>query len=154
MKRRCCFAGHSKLYNTEEIYAELIKNIERLIVEESVSEFMVGNYGSFDSLSAKAVRSLKPKYSEISLVLVIPYLTKTINEYKEMYYENYDTILMADIPENTPQKLRILKCNEYMVNNSAFILCYVEHSSGGAARTLEFAENKADIEIINIAKVI
>ena len=80
MKRRSCFAGHSKLYNTEEIYAELVKHIERLITEENVSEFMVGNYGNFDSLSAKAVRSLKPNHPEISLVLVIPYLTKIIDE--------------------------------------------------------------------------
>lgn len=150
MKRRCCFAGHSKLYNTDEIYAELIKHIERLIVEENVSEFMVGNYGNFDSLSAKAVRHFKHKYPEISLVLVIPYLTKTINEYKEMYYKNFDTILMADIPENIPQKLRILKCNEYMVNNSDFLICCIEHS-GGAYKTLEFAEKKINIEIINIA---
>ena len=70
-----------------------------------------------------------------------------------MYYENYDTILMADISENTPQKLRILKCNEYMVNTSDFIICYVEHN-GGAAKTLEFAQKKTNIEIINIATTI
>ncbi len=151
MKKRCCFAGHSKIYNTDEIYSNLIKHIERLIVEESVFEFMVGNYGSFDSLSAKAVRSLKVKYPEVSLELVIPYLTKSINEYKEMYYKNYDSILMADMPECTPQRLRILKCNEYMVNNSDFIICYVERRSGGAAKTFEFAEKKTNIEIINIA---
>ena len=153
MKKRCCFAGHSKIYNSDEIVDKLLKHIERLIVEENVSEFWVGNYGNFDKLSAKAVRSLKAQYPKISLILVIPYLTKEINDYKDMYYKNYDSILMADMPERTLQKFRILKCNEYMVNNSDFIICYVERRSGGAAKTLEYAEKKMNIKIYNLGEV-
>ena len=96
MHKRCCFAGHSKIYHTDEIYDNLVNLIEKLITEENVSEFWIGNYGSFDGLSAKAVRNLKEKYPDVQLNLVIPYLTSDINEYKELYYEKYDHILMAD----------------------------------------------------------
>ena len=64
MHKRCCFAGHSKIYHTDDIYDNLVNIIEKLITEENVSEFWVGNYGNFDGLSAKAVRCLKEKFPE------------------------------------------------------------------------------------------
>ena len=70
----------------------------KLIIEENVSEFWVGNYGNFDGLSAKAVRYLKEKHPDIQINLVSPYLTSDIYEYKELYYKKYDHILMADLP--------------------------------------------------------
>ena len=84
MKRICCFAGHNQVYDNN-IYEKLLKLIEKLIIEENVCEFWVGNYDGFDRLSAKAVRSIKEKYQNIELNLVIPYLTKEINEYKGQY---------------------------------------------------------------------
>jgi len=151
MNKRCCFAGHSHIDNRidknklKDIIIELIEN-------EGVYEFWVGNYGYFDSVSAEAVRELKSIYSQISLVLVIPYLTKEINDNKKSYHSNYDYILHADIPDSTPKKYRIIKTNEYMVNNSDFLICYVQHCFGGAAKTLEYARKKKHIKIINIDK--
>ena len=150
VRKICCFAGHSKLYNADEIYSRLISSIENLIVNEGVTEFWVGNYGAFDRLSAKAVRELKAKYPGIRLVLIIPYVTSLINENRESYYKDYDEILVADIPESTPHRLRIIKSNQYMVKSSQFLICYAEYSWGGAAKTLEYAK-KRKISIINIA---
>ena len=111
----CSFSGHSKLYNTGEIYEHLLSVIEALITDENIREFWVGNYGAFDRLSAKAVKELKNKYPNIQLNLVIPYLTAEINKHKEEYYKEYDSILIAEIPEKTPKKVQIIKCNQYMV---------------------------------------
>ncbi len=153
MRKICCFAGHSELYHTKDIYDKLLLEIEDLITTENVNEFRVGNYGDFDKLSAEAVRALKQKYPDIQLNLVIPYLTSEINEYKEMYYKNYDNILVAEIPEKTPKRVQILKANRYMVDTSRFLVCYVKHTFGGASKTLEYAKNKSDIKIINLNDV-
>ncbi len=147
--KRCCFAGHSKIDDKGELYKKLVSVIEKLITEENVTEFWVGNYGQFDGLSAKAVRELKKTYPHIKLELIIPYLTTSINEYKEMYYKNYDNILMADIPEKTPKRFHIVKCNEYIVNSSDCLICYINHGWGGAAGTAEYARRKK-IKIINL----
>ena len=152
MSKRCCFAGHSEIYNADSIYADLEKLVEQLITKENVKEFWVGNYGGFDKLSAKVIKALKEKYSDIQLSLVIPYLTVEINEYKEKYYEKYDEILIADISEKTPKRLKILKCNEFMVKNSDFLVCFVEFEWGGAAKTLEYAKKKKDIMVFNLAQ--
>ena len=149
MKKVCCFAGHSDIYYTDEHYQSLSEKIENLIINESVTEFRVGNYGAFDRLCARAVRELKKSYSYISLTLVIPYLTIEINSNKEYYENNYDEILIAEIPESTPKKLRIIKCNEYIVNTSDFLIYYVINHCTGADRTLEYAKKKG-INVISI----
>ena len=139
--KRCCFAGHNETYGDE--VKEKIKEIAiKLIEEKGVVEFWVGNYGGFDRCAALAMREVKKTYTHINLVLVLPYLTKAVSEYKEEYYEKYDEIVIADTPEKTPARLRIIKANEYMVDNCEFMICNVEHSWGGAARTVEYAKRK------------
>lgn len=145
---RCCFAGHSKLYDST-IADHVVSTIRGLVVEQGVIEFWVGNYGSFDTYAASAVRKLKHEYPHITLSLVIPYLTKEINEYREDYHRNYDSIIMADLPERTPRNLKIIKTNEFMINESDFLVCYVNTSLGGAAKTLEYAKRKK-IQITNL----
>ena len=68
MRAICCFAGHSELYDTGEIYKHLLSVIEDLITAENICEFWVGNYGAFDKLSAKAVRELKVIISSTLLI--------------------------------------------------------------------------------------
>lgn len=150
MKKICCFAGHSELFGAEGLYEKLLSVIEDLILTEGINVFWTGNYGDFDKLSASAVRALKEKYPEIQLELVVPYLTSDINEYREQYYSCYDSILIADIPEKTPKRLGIIKANQYMVKNSAVLVCFVERSFGGAAKTVEYAKKTAGIRIINL----
>ncbi len=148
--KRCCFAGHSDIWDSS--LAEKIKSIaEDLIVNHYVREFWVGNYGKFDGFAASVIRELQRTYSNVKLDLVIPYLTKSINEYKELYYKKCDNILIADIPENTPKRFHITKANEYMVNNSDFLICYIQRSWGGAITTYKYAKRKK-LQIFNIAE--
>ncbi len=148
MIKRCCFAGHRDIYDREKVYEKVKSEIERLIREKNVTEFWVGNYGSFDGLCRDAVKELKETYN-VTLCLVIPYITDKIKKNKEDYYKNYDHILMADIPLKTPYKFRILKCNQYMVENCDFLISYVMYGWGGASKTLEYAK-KRNIKIISI----
>lgn len=149
MKKVCCFAGHSDIYYTDEHYKSLSEKIENLIINENVTEFRVGNYGAFDRLCARAVRELKKKYTYINLILVIPYITSEIIKNKEYYENSYDTILVAEIPENTPQKLKIIKCNEFIVNTSDYLIYYINNHCTGADRTLEYAKKK-ELKTISI----
>jgi len=152
MRKICCFAGHHDFYDTDNTKERLIQLITKLIENEDVNELWVGHYGRFDALAGECVREVKKKYSHIKLNLVIPYVTNEINEYKEFYYRNYDNILIADIPENAPRRFHISYCNKYMVQKSDFIICYVSHSFGGAAKTMKYAKNQKNIRIFNLAE--
>jgi len=149
--KRCCFAGHSKVYDPS-IVEKIVEKARQLVEEYGITDFWVGNYGAFDGYAASAVRKLKAKYPQISLSLVIPYLTKEINEYREDYYKNYDSIIMADIPETTPRNLKIIKANEFMINNSDFLISYVNYSWGGAVKTVEYAIKKK-IQVVNLGSL-
>lgn len=146
MKKVCCFAGHSDTYETKEIFSSLLSKAENLIINENVSEFRVGNYGNFDKLSAKAIRKLKEKHP-IKLILVVPYLSTEIIKNKEYYEKSFDEILVAPLPLNTPKKLGIIKCNEYIVDTSHFLIYYVLTHTTGADRTLSYAKRKKRITI-------
>ncbi len=151
MDKICCFAGHNMVYG-DDIKNKIKKTAEMLIKNENVKKFLVGNYGGFDGCSAAAIRELKKTYRDITLDLIIPYVTKSMNDYKEMYYENYDCIVMADIPASTPARYHIAGANRYMVDKSDFLICHINHSWGGAAETLRYAERKKHIKVFNLAE--
>lgn len=55
--KSCFFIGHREA--NEEIYADLLAAVERHIVEFGVTEFIIGHYGGFDRLAARAVIEAK-----------------------------------------------------------------------------------------------
>ena len=150
MEKICCFAGHRDIYNIELIENILKQLIIKLITEENVGEFMVGNYGNFDNFVKKILFSIKENYPHIKITLVIPHLIASL---KETENQGYECILVADMPENTPHKYRILKCNEYIVNKSQFMICYVKNTWGGAYKTYEYAKKK-NVKIYNLAETV
>ena len=69
--KTCFYIGHRDAPDT--IYPALLAEVERHITELGVGEFIVGHYGRFDSLAARAVKELKAQYSEVELTLLLPY---------------------------------------------------------------------------------
>lgn len=147
----CCFFGHSKLYNTEEIQKKLYKAIEKLILKEGIKDFWVGNYGVFDKMASYILNELKKIY-DIKIELIIPYLTREIAEENDFYNRRFDSVCIADIPQTTHYKSKITKTNQYIVDNCEYMICFIENEWGGAAKALKYAEKKKKI-IINIAKL-
>lgn len=149
----CCFAGHGKLFYGDDVKSRVSDKCRELICDFGVDEFWVSNYGNFDAVTASVVRNLKQEYPHIELALIIPYTTKEIDENKELYYHNYDNILIADIPEGTPKRFHVLKCNQYMVDMSSYLIAYVNSFYGGAAKTLAYAQRKNLIIIFNFGEL-
>ena len=59
--KSCFFIGHREA--SEEIFSALTEAVEHHIVHCGVTEFIVGNYGGFDRMAARAVISAKALYS-------------------------------------------------------------------------------------------
>ena len=49
--KSCFFIGHREA--SEEIFPALAEAVERHIVDNGVTEFIVGNYGGFDRMAAR-----------------------------------------------------------------------------------------------------
>ena len=69
--KSCFFIGHRDA--DERLLPYLTETTERLITKRGVTRFYVGGYGNFDRLSGKAVITLKNRFHDIRLFLVIPY---------------------------------------------------------------------------------
>jgi uncharacterized phage-like protein YoqJ len=131
----CCFFGHREV--THNIRDKLKAIIERLITEDGVTEFYVGNQGQFDSMVYSVLKELKAKYPNIRYTVVLAYMP---NEHiKEVYGE--DT-LFPDGLESVPKKFAISKRNDWMIQQSSYAVCYVHKITGGASKFREKAEKK------------
>lgn len=130
------FFGHSKLSpaQTPAIKEKLESELEALI-KQGADIFLLGGYGDFDNLCARAVRSLKEKHPHITSVLVIPYMT---NPFDKNLYD------CSEYPplENVPQRFAILKRNEYMAERADAVVSYIDHEWGGAYKAVEYARKK------------
>ena len=135
------FIGHSDCHgvNVDAIRAEIIK-----LIEMGVTDFLNGGMGGFDWLCAKIVYDLKNDYPHIKNYLVIPYLTFKISERKY-----FDTIVYPEGFEKYHFKAAIPARNRYLIDSSAYAICYIAHNWGGAAKTYDRAVRKG-LTIINL----
>ena len=134
-EKTCCFFGHREV--THNIKDKLIAIIEKLITEDNVTEFYVGNQGQFDSMVYSVLKELKAKYPHIRYTVVLAYMPD--EHIKKVYGE--DT-LIPDGMENVPKKFAISKRNDWMIQQSEIAVCYVHKITGGAAKFREKAEKK------------
>ena len=137
------FCGHKNVYQTERV-SQQVKQIVSSLVKEGADTFLLGGYGSFDSIAAITVRELKKDYPGLRSILVLPYLNRDYDA------SLYDESVYPPI-EDVPKRFAISRRNEWMVDKADVIIAYVDHDWGGAAATLRYAERKKK-RIINVAQ--
>ena len=71
MGKTCFFIGHRDTPDT--IFPQLVDEVERHISAHGVGTFVVGHYGRFDALAARAVRDAKQRHPTVKLLLLLPY---------------------------------------------------------------------------------
>lgn len=148
--KSCFFIGHREA--DERLLPLLTKTIERLITEETVSDFYVGGYGGFDRIAGAAVKRAKKQHPDIVLKLVLPYHPA---ERPVEAPAGYNGTYYPDGMENVPRQYAIVRANRIMVDTSDWLVAYVWHGASNSRNLLEYAqrqEKKGNIRIINIAE--
>lgn len=141
----CTFFGHRII--TKDIKSLLTRQIENLITEYGVNVFYVGNNSQFDYLVATVLREVKLHNPQILYWIVLAYLPEKKQEYNPL--SDIETIYPEGL-EYTPRRFAISKRNQWMVQQSDYVIAYVEHSFGGAAQFTEYAQKKNRM-VINLA---
>ena len=131
------FCGHSNYSYNAENENLMLSLFEEVIGGESV-EFFLGGYGGFDAFAYRCAKKYKAKHANAKIILVTPYIDKWLEDRKDYLQHAYDEIVYPNI-ENAPKKFAVIKRNEWMVNQSDYIFCYVETHYGGAYKTLLYA---------------
>ena len=144
------FLGHRSLYNRKDLFEKVKKAImENADFNDGIT-FFCGGYGDFDDLCARLCRSIKEQRSNCEIIFVTPYMTVAQQEKIKDWVSLglYDSVLYPPL-EQIPLKFAICKRNEWMIDQSDFIIAYVEHSYGGAYQGLNYARRKGK-RIINL----
>ena len=116
--KSCFFIGHREA--SEEIFSALTEAVEHHIVHYGVTEFIVGNYGGFDRMAARAVISAKALHPEISLLLLLSYHPA---ERPVETPPDFDGTFYSPDMKSVPHRYAIARANRYMV------LCKASHNT-------------------------
>ena len=139
--KSCFFIGHRD--SSEALYPLIVREVERHIVDYGVREFIVGQYGRFDGMAARAVRAMKGRFPGVRLVLLQAYLKN------DALPGDYDASVYPEGLEYVPKRFAILRANRAMVDRCDFLIACVSRNFGGAWQCLEYAKRKGKC-IVNL----
>ena len=108
-------------------------------IQLGVTEFIVGHYGNFDRMAARALVETKQAHSEISLWLLLPYHP---TEQKAEVPEGFDGSFYPEGMEKVPRRLAIVKSNRYMVEHVEYLIVYARYPASNTQKLLKYAQRK------------
>ena len=141
----CFFIGHREAGG--ELIPALAEAVERHITEYGVTSFMVGHYGNFDKLAARAVIDAKKRHPEVTLTLLLPYhpFDRPIPT-----PEGFDGTFYPPGMETVPRRAAIVRANHYMVDNSTHLIAYAWHPASNARELVEFAQRREHLGLLHV----
>ena len=153
-EKTCAFTGHRAIPKdeTEPLRRRLAETVERLY-REGYRVFLAGGALGFDRMAADAVLSLRKKYPEIRLHLVLPCgdqerlwrFSERLAYHKQVKQADEVTVLAERYYDGCMQAR-----NARLIDGADYLVAYVTRTRSGAAQTLRMAERKG-IGITNLA---
>lgn len=132
------FFGHAKNIYSENDEKRLYELIKKVADAKNI-DFYLGGYGNFDILAKRSAKKYQENHTNCKVVFVTPYLNKWLDDRKEYIEKEYDEIIYPEL-EQTPLKYAISKRNEYMIEQSDYVIFYVKNSFGGAYTALLYTK--------------
>ena len=142
--RACTFFGHRQI--SSDIFSVLKSAVKHLIINEKVDKFYIGNQGDFDVLAKRVLDDLSDEYT-ISYNIVLAY--RPTNSESEQAFDFSHTIYPEEVAASHP-RYAIVKRNKWMIEHSDYVISYITHDFGGAAKAIDLCRKK-NKEIINVA---
>lgn len=162
--KTCTFTGHrpNKLYGYsldnpryQMLAQTLAKHLRHLIENEGVRRFISGGAIGYDTVAFFVVEQMKREYEGIENILAVPFENQYI-KWNSVDKERYsrmkaqaDTIVYVDTLEdyqtkndNTPigdySNPKMQRRNEYMVDNSNYMIALWDGTSGGTGNCVKY----------------
>ncbi len=146
MGKICAFFGHRDEYPD---IVKLKEQIKYVIEKENVSKFWCGGYGVFDNCAASLVKQIRKEFNQIELQLILAYLPKD----NEKISGIYDSSIYPESLELCHPRFAISKRNQWIIKRCDVVICYINHSYGGAYSAYKIAKKSGKI-IYNIGSLV
>ena len=145
------FFGHRYIDNPFRIEERLEDEIRRLLSEHEYVDFLVGRDGEFDQFASSAVLRVRKRYRDdnCSLILVLPYVRAEYLNNEESHHDYYSDVEISYAAAKAHPKAAIQIRNREMVDRADLIICCIDHQSGGAWQTVQYAMKQGK-PIINL----
>lgn len=131
----CTFFGHRDCPDT--IRPALRAAITDLIENHGVNLFYVGSQGHFDAMTRSVLRELGRLYPQIEYAVVLAYLPV-----KHSADDDFSDTMLPEGIETVPKRFAIAWRNKWLVDSSDYVVTYLTHTWGGAAKYAELAQKK------------
>ena len=138
----CTFFGHSECYGLD---AAVLRSAIEELIEQGITEFVVGNHGQFDGMVFSCLQSLSKDYPKISYSVALAYLPTNNQEYDIYHGHSF----YPEGQEIGPAKFAIERRNRWMIVASDCCLCYINHTWGGAYKFARMTKNRG-LQVINL----
>ena len=144
----CTFFGHREC--PSNLKPQLCEVLKELIEQHDVNVFYVGNQGAFDKMVYSALRELAMQYPQIVYAVVLAYLPmKQADAYPQA--TDCSHTLYPDGIEAVPKRFAIDWRNRWMLKQADYVVTYVTHTWGGAAKFAEKA-HRLEKKVIGLAE--
>ena len=143
----CFFIGHREA--PDDLYHALYDAVLRHIEAYGVTDYVVGHYGRFDAMAARAVREAKKIHPEVRLSLLLPYHPA---EREVWHPEQYDSLFYPPGMETVPRRAAIVRANRYMVDHSTHLIAYAWHPASNARELVEYAMRRG-VSVYNLHNI-
>lgn len=146
------FFGHRHVEYSSEIESRLEKLLYEFITQKEYVDFLIGRDGDFDILASSAIKRAihKYEYGNTHFTLVLPYQRAEYRDNEQSYLQYYDEVEICTDSANAHPKSAIQVRNHNIVDRSDLVVCFIQHKSGGAYKTIQYAKNQGK-RIINLA---
>ena len=141
----CLLIGHREVPGN--ILPALQEAVEHHITCLGVTEFIVGHYGGFDHMAAKAIVEAKQRHPEVTLALLLPYHPA---ERPIETPAGFDHTYYPPGMETIPRRFAIVRANRYMAERAEYLIVYAWHQASNAWNLIEFARSRG-IPVTNLA---
>lgn len=145
------FFGHRYLECGADIENRLDRLLHNLITQQEYVDFLIGRDGEFDLLASSAIKRAIRRYAygNTHFTLVLPYMKAEYRYNEKSYLEYYDEVEICSESAESHPKSAIQVRNRNIVDRSDLVVCCIQHKSGGAYKTIQYAKKQGK-KIVNL----
>ena len=165
-EKTCCFIGHRKVSNMENLKDRVYETTENLILTDKVDTFLFGSKSEFNDLCLEIVTALKEKYPHIKRIYVRSAFPDISDRYEKYLLKQYEGTYFPKKVKGAGKASYVVR-NKEMIDKSNFCIFYYDENylpprrrknnsppsdyqpKSGTAIAYEYAL-KNEIKIINV----
>ena len=138
----CSLFGHRTASFSLRIPLKI--SILKLVEEQKVKNFYVGNNGNFDYLAQSVLSEITNTRTDVNYYIVLSQMGETALS------GNQEATLFPEGLEVTPPKFTICKRNDWLIKNSEYAIVFVEREISNCYRLMKKAMRNG-LKITNLA---